>query len=198
MNKHCESAKGSGRDGKAASTGKLDGFIRDADGWAFEAAYRLAGNREDAKELVQEAMFRLVKSWSRYDGAQPVEAWFRAILRNLFYDGCRKAERRLAVSLDSREPEDGSEPLSDRLPGGDEGIETRLLRAERAKLTREAMNGLRKVHRAVLRACDIEGLPYEIAARRLGVTRGTLASRLSRARAAFRTAVVELNQGGSI
>ena len=66
---------------------ELERFIREYAERAFQFAFRLCGNAEQAKELTQEAFFRLIRKWDQYDPSQPLEGWFLTVLRNVYYDG---------------------------------------------------------------------------------------------------------------
>lgn len=180
------------RKSKACPQTRLEDFIRDGEGWALDAAYRLAGNREEARELVQESLFRVVRAWDTFDGSRPLEAWFLTILRNLFYD-TRKASSRKALSLDGGyENEEGdSLNLHEVVPAQERSAFDILATAESQAAVRRALRQLSKKHRKALTACDMNGMRYREAAARLGVPSGTLRSRLSRARSAFRTAYRE-------
>lgn len=173
------------------SMAKLEDFIRDGEGRALEAAYKLAGNREEARELVQEAMFRIVRSWDRFDESRPIEAWFLTILRNLFYDTRRAADRR-AVSLDGVASANGEWiSLAEVIPSDEKMATEALIALETQAEVRRTLRTLRKEQRAILKACDIDGMRYREVATMLGLPEGTIRSRLSRARAAFRTAYQE-------
>lgn len=186
------------RQGKALPQTRLEDFIRDGEGWALEAAYKLAGNREEAKELVQETLFRIVRAWNTYDGAHPLEAWFLVILRNLFYDTRRAYSRKQTFSLDRiGENEDGEDiNLHDTLPSTEQSAFERMAVAEGRESVKRTLRLLGKDHRNVLKACDMDGMKYREAAARFGVPTGTLRSRLSRARAAFRRTFNQENTGG--
>lgn len=155
---------------------------------AFQFAYRLSGNIEEAKDLVQEAFRRLLDRWERYDPSQPLDAWFFTILRHLFLDGRKRYERRHAVSLD-RPPagrDEDASSYSDVLADREEAVLDRLQREEAAAEVRRALDGLSFEHRAVLVLCDMEQMSYEEIARTLAVPLGTVRSRVNRARAALR------------
>ncbi|MFH1723568.1 MAG: RNA polymerase sigma factor [Elusimicrobiota bacterium] len=167
---------------------RFEEFVRDYGERAFQFAYRLSGNVEEAKDLVQEAYYRVLRSWDRYDASRSLDAWFFRILRNVFLDSRKRYERRHAVSLD-RSPEGVSEDgatYGDLLAGDEEAVLDALERRESAGLVRETLDGLSHEHRAVLTLCDMEGLGYEEIARVLEVPVGTVRSRVSRARRAFR------------
>lgn len=160
---------------------------------AFQYAYRLTGNVDDAKDLVQEVFCRALRNWRGYDDSQPVENWFFTILRNLYLDGVRRLERRPTVSLDA--PAEDGEPGSD---GYDEIAENRadrvleaLEREESAVTVRAALKRLKPEHRAVLTLADVEGFAYEKIARVLRCPVGTVRSRVSRARNALKAVLTE-------
>lgn len=180
--------KNRSRKNKAYPQTRLENFIRDGEGWALDAAYRLAGNREEARELVQETLFRIVRAWDTFDGSCPLEAWFLTILRNLFYDTRRAYSRKKTISLDGvGENEDGEQVgLHDQIVSREQSAFEHLAIAEEQAAVSRTLRRLKKDHRKVLKACDMEGMKYRDAAAQLGIPSGTLRSRLSRARAAFR------------
>ena len=148
---------------------------------AFQFAYRLTNNVEDARELVQEAFCRAFKGWERFDRSQPVQNWFFTILRHVFLDGLKRSGSAQFLSLD--EPvEDSDEDLSELLEDGSDCLLETLEREESGRVVRLAVCGLSKEHRAVLTLADVEGLSYEEIAAALDVPLNTVRSRLHRAR----------------
>lgn len=171
----------------------IEGFIRQYSERAYQFAYGLCGNAEDAKELVQEAFCRLIARWDQYDSSQPLENWFLTILRNLYYDSLKRYERRHGTSLDARfGAEEDSPTLADTLADGrDEPFLAALERQEAAQRVRAVLAGLRPEHSAILALADMQALTYEEIAAVLDCPLGTVRSRLSRARAAFRRAMTQ-------
>lgn len=168
----------------------MERLVRDYGERAFQFAFRLAGNAEDAGEIVQEAFFRVLRHWGRYDPDQPLENWFFAILRRVFLDSMRRGGRRRAVSLDA--------PAGDGASTYDEIIEDRsdrvlesLEREESGRKVRGALERLPVDQRAILFLIDVEGLRYEEAARVLDCPIGTVRSRVSRARNGLRSLLLE-------
>src|SRR5581483_9905045 len=53
---------------------------------AYNMAYRMTGNHEDAEDLTQEAYLRAYRSFRTYNRQMPFESWFFRILSNLFID----------------------------------------------------------------------------------------------------------------
>ncbi|MFA6029420.1 MAG: RNA polymerase sigma factor [Elusimicrobiota bacterium] len=165
---------------------RYEQFVRSHGERAFRFAYRLAGDAEEAKEVVQDAFFRLFRTWECYDPSQPLEAWFTVILRNVFLDGRRRYERRHTVPLDEG-PRDGEEEGRTRALGdGEPPLLEVLEREEVSARVRAALERLEYDHRTVLTLCDMEGCSYEEISRVVDVPVGTVRSRLSRAREALR------------
>ena len=146
-------------------------------------AYGLCGDAEEACELAQETCYRALKAGvGRVRGS--VSSWLRTAIRNAFYDATKRSCRR-SVSFDATVPDsdltyvdvldDGSAPLG-------EAMEREETRAE----VRLALDSMPGSYREVLELCDMAGMSYEDAARRLGIQVGTLRSRLFRARAVLR------------
>src|SRR5437016_9300191 len=67
---------------------------------AYNMAYRMTGNRDDAEDLTQEAYLRAYRSFEKYNRALPFENWFFRILSNLFVDGLRRKPKQAPISLD--------------------------------------------------------------------------------------------------
>ena len=188
MKKHCESKKRFGKEenGVAARQEILESFIRDSGDKAYQFAYSLAGNGEDAHDLVQEALYRVMRAWDRYATCKPLEAWIMTILRNAFLDGRRRYERRHAVSLDCPIEADGGRGYADVIADRDESIPTSLERKESVSLARRALGRMSQEQREVLTLCDMDGLRYDKVAAALRIPVGTVRSRVCRARQTFR------------
>jgi len=147
---------------------------------AWQCAYNLCRDTEEANELVQEACYRALKSGKRYESAKAAEAWLCVTLRNAFVDSRRRTEYRNGLSLDCRG--DGDDSLHEIVAKPEEAIIEGLLRRERAEVVRSALKRLSRIQRDVLSLCDMEGMTYEATAKALGVPLGTVRSRLFRAR----------------
>src|SRR5437660_1752469 len=66
---------------------------------AYNMAYRMTGNRDDAEDLTQEAYLRAYRSFEKYNRALPFENWFFRILSNLFVDRLRRKPKQTPLSL---------------------------------------------------------------------------------------------------
>lgn len=171
----------------------IEKFIEDYSDRAFQFAYSLCGSVEEAKELVQEAFFRVIRKWDQYDRSQPLESWFLTILRNVYYDSLKRYERKNGVPLDETVELAGGErvELTDNLADANETpILDRLVREEADAEVRAAIATLSPEHRAIIDLADIQGLGYDRIAEVLDCPAGTVRSRLWRARSALREALV--------
>ncbi|MDE2040524.1 MAG: sigma-70 family RNA polymerase sigma factor [Elusimicrobia bacterium] len=176
----------------------IERFVRDYSDKAYQAAYHLCGDVEQAKELVQEAFVKLMRTWERYDQEQPLENWFLTIMRNIHVDGLRRCERRRSVSLDAPVPwlEEGSSFADCLQDSALPPLLERLERQEEGRLVRQALARLSPEHRSVMTLVDLEGLDYGRVAEVLDCPVGTVRSRLSRARAALKREVLALDAAG--
>ncbi len=171
-------------------TPEFDAFVREYGERAFQFAYRLGGNVEEAKEIVQEAFFRMFRHWDRFDQDRSMSAWYFRILRNVFLDGRRCYDRKNAVSID-RPVAGVSEDIgtyADVLPDPVETPLDALARRENAQEVQGVLAALSFEHRAILSLVDMEGASYVEVGQVLELPLGTVRSRVARARTAFRKA----------
>src|SRR5207244_6606599 len=84
---------------------------------AYNMAYRMTGNRDDAEDLTQEAYLRAYRSFATYNRQLPFESWFFRILSNLFIDLLRRKPKQKPLSLDQpMSKDDNEENLLMQLP----------------------------------------------------------------------------------
>ena len=187
--KTCKSYEKAGKglnDRTAGLDVTFDSLLRRHQGHARRFAYSLSGNLDEADELVQQAGYKALRHWKSYDPMRSFESWYLTIVKNLFKDARKRLLSGNFVSLDT--PLGHGEDLSfaDSLPDREVGLFEQLEKREAAEAVRRCLFALRQNYQAVLTLCDIEGMPYEDAAHKLGLPSGTVRSRLSRARAALR------------
>lgn len=141
---------------------------------ALATAWELAGTREDAEEVVQDAFARAWRELPRYDPGRPFAPWFFTILRNLGRNAARRDRRWSTVELeDSLHGEDRGGA------GDDQGeIEPDLVRA--------ALEELSPMQRACFRLVRLEGFPTVEVAGMLGIDGATVRVHVHRATRALR------------
>jgi len=141
---------------------------------------RVAGSGADADDLAQETFVKALRSIHRFEGGSALFTWLYRIAVNTARDHLASRRRRPAVSL---EGEDGL--LADPPAPGDEPPEA-LLRLERQRAVRLALERLPEPFRTTLILRDMEGNSYEQVAEILGISIGTVESRIFRARCKLR------------
>lgn len=158
---------------------------------AFLFALQLTGNREEARDVAQDAMVRFFGALARFDASRPVRPWLMRIVRNLVRDRRRRSRVRRTETLATTE---GALLLEPADPGPDP--EQDAARRQMQRLLWSALHQLSDQHREIVALRDYLDLSYDEIATALDIPRGTVMSRLHRARAQLRAAVQqELRQG---
>ncbi|HEV8606604.1 MAG TPA: sigma-70 family RNA polymerase sigma factor [Tepidisphaeraceae bacterium] len=161
----------------------------------YNAVLRLIGDREEARELTQEAFCRGLMKLDSFRGDASPYTWLFRIAVNLAISQLRKIKRHRVYSLSQpgrngngrHGTDDQASSLVDRLASQNtarpsEDLEDR----EQSEQVLAALGRLDAEYRAVLVMRDIEGFDYQQMADVLGLPLGTLKSRLFRARLALR------------
>jgi RNA polymerase sigma-70 factor (ECF subfamily) len=160
---------------------------------AFAIALSLVRDENDARELVQDAFLRVYKSLGSFQGGSSFFTWLYRIITNLSIDLIRKPGRQLADIDETRfETDDSQEadfPLLSRVDGADPIDVVR--RREIAGRLHAALEALPPYHRGVIVMREIEGLSYEEMAAVMGVSKGTIMSRLFHARQKLQKALFD-------
>ncbi|GAB4160825.1 MAG: RNA polymerase sigma factor RpoE [Planctomycetota bacterium] len=145
---------------------------------AVMIATSYVGNREDARDLAQEAFYRVLKSFDRFREGKPFAPWFYRILRNVCLNFLEKRRLRRALSI---HPEEG-EKTGIHLPSTAPGPQEECLSRESARMLAAAMRELPPRHREILMLRHYEDLDYASIAEILEIPIGTVMSRLFHAR----------------
>ncbi len=144
-------------------------------------AYRLLEDRAAMQDAMQEAYVSAYRAIGSFRGGSEVGTWLYRIVYNACMDELRRRPRRTHVDLD-----DAREHV-DLAPDPGDVVATRsTLEAALACLSPE--------HRAIVLLIDAQGFSYQQVADALGISPGTVASRLNRARAALRPALGDLER----
>ena len=128
----------------------------------------LAHKREDADDLVQAALEKVLTRTDQWESGTRLDSWMFRIMQNTWIDETRARERRGQTFVAEEE-------------GENVGVSTTDAQID-AIAVRKAVAQLNDDQRAVVGLVLVDGLPYKEAADVLGVPIGTLTSRLARAR----------------
>jgi RNA polymerase sigma-70 factor (ECF subfamily) len=162
----------------------------------YQVARRLAGSREEAEDLMQEAYARAFRSWRSYTPGTNLRAWLLRIVTNLNIDRGRRLQRAPAT-----EPlEEGDYYLYNRLEqagGRDTSDEERVVERLSQDDVVEALSEVPHDFRDVLVLVDIGQFSYQEAAQILDIPVGTVMSRLHRGRRILKTNLADTVVGES-
>jgi RNA polymerase sigma-70 factor (ECF subfamily) len=138
-------------------------------------ARRLVGDAHRAEDVVQDALLKAYAKLGSFHGRSTFYTWIYRITVNAASDVRQREARRRAVSLD-----DG--PIGRILAGDAPGPDARAATAELRRIVRREIEELSPKLRTILKLRELEGLSYEELAEVLGISKGTVESRLFRAR----------------
>jgi RNA polymerase sigma-70 factor (ECF subfamily) len=149
----------------------------------YRLAIRITGSASDAEEVVQDALWTVVRKIDTFRGESAFGSWLYRIVANAAYQKVRGQRRRPEVSLDDVLPafhEDGTHEASidDWSPQvNDPSRQIELRRALTA-----ALDGLSADDRTALILRDVEGFSVAEVAATLGLTVANAKTRVHRAR----------------
>ena len=148
----------------------------------FGLCLRWLGERPVAEEVAQDVFVALYRSLDRFRGDSSLSTWIYRVAVNhcknkRLYSRRRRRDRH--EPLEGRPRDDG--PIRE-LPAGGRGTDVRAQRSEAEVLVHEALQVLSEEHRQVIVLRDIQDLDYHEIAEILDLPRGTVKSRLHRAR----------------
>ena len=147
----------------------------------YNLAFRLVGDREDAMDITQDVFLKAYQALPRFRGDSRFSTWIYRVCVNASLDHLRKKQKQPSYSLDeplaikessvTREVADESENVED-------SVEIKFLSTDILR----ALRDLDPAHRAIILLCDVQGYSYQEIADILGLSMGTVKSRLHRAR----------------
>ena len=154
---------------------------------------RLARNRPDAEDLVQETLLKAYRSYHTFKEGTNLRAWLFRILTNTFINEYRRRSRRPRET----ELDDGGEVTPygsnayNQVRSWARAPEDQLIEQIFESDILEAIENLPVIYRIPVLLADVEGLSYKEIAQTLDVPMGTVMSRLHRGRNALRKALWE-------
>jgi RNA polymerase sigma-70 factor (ECF subfamily) len=134
-----------------------------------------------ARELLQEVFIRVWNSRQRIDPDQSFRSFLFKIAENQVYDFFRRLSRdsRLRMELVRKMKE---------LP---EQAEDLLYAKENMAILQQALNNLPRQRKRVFQLCKLEGISYEEASRRLGISTSTISDHIVKANHFIRRYLIE-------
>lgn len=174
------------RGGDREAFGELVEQYRDN---VYRLAYRMCGNAYDADEAAQEAFVAAWRALPNFRGDAKFSTWLYRLTTNAAIDVMRREKRHQTVG-------DGEMmELADDADSPQETVE----RTEQQEAVQKALSTLSEEYREVLLLRYMEELDYAEIAEVLQLPSGTVKSRINRAKAALKTALLKSGNifGGS-
>jgi len=152
----------------------------------YQLAYRLSGNEAEAWEIAQESFLKAYRALASFRGESAFFTWIYRIALNEHrsrqrFRAVRPRERSLEAAGRGNAEEERA-GLKDQLASDGPDPSEEAGRAERKALVEQALARMEEEQRAIIVLRDIDGRDYEEIAEILGCPRGTVKSRLHRAR----------------
>ena len=143
----------------------------------------LSSDRELAADLTQETFIRAFSALKSLKKRKALNSWLHRIALNLYRDAMRKPR----LDTESIEHDDGTELEIVDLENHPEKIVTD---AELQNVIRDAIQSLPEIHKAVVIMYHLEGMVVEEIAKTMEIEKGTVMSRLARARETLRCKLI--------
>jgi RNA polymerase sigma-70 factor (ECF subfamily) len=157
----------------------------------FYLAFGLTGDRSEADDLAQEVFIKAYYAMPKFQSKSGFGTWLYRIAVNHVRDYLRKNRHRLDELAIDR--------FGETLPAAQgSSFEERQLSEKKKALVQAALHRLPEKYQVILALRDIRGLPYEEISQILGISAGTVDSRLHRARRRLREKLAVLigDKGG--
>ena len=169
---------------KANEDAAYDELVRVYHASIFHVAFRMLGDSGESSDVVQEIFLKVFRNIDGFKGESALKTWifriaFSEILNRLRW--WKRRHRSSTVSLDADPNNSGigqSYNFSDNRPNPEQALQTK----EQEQAILQALGKLSSDHRSIIVLRDIEGFSYGEIADVLGISIGTVKSRLARAR----------------
>jgi RNA polymerase sigma-70 factor (ECF subfamily) len=158
-------------------------------------ALRIVRDRDDAEDVVQEALLKVCRSLTRFEGRSAFSTWLHRIVVNAGLDRLRRQQaRRERVA-------GGEDDDRDKAPAHvvDQQTPERVVsRRETGAVVRGALARLSPAHQEVIVLREFEGESYQELARHARCPVGTIMSRLHHARRRLATELAPSIEAGAL
>jgi RNA polymerase sigma-70 factor (ECF subfamily) len=167
----------------------FNALIRKHEARAYQYAFRLTRNPEEASDIVADGFVRVYNAIHNFKGNSAFTTWLYRILTNCYLDVRKKEKNRVTTSLDAilQTPEGEVErQIEDPGTSPYEDVERNV----RETSIEDAVGLLPEYQRAMIVMYHSESMTYEEIAAALDLPVGTVKSRLNRARISLRELLV--------
>lgn len=155
----------------------FDELVRKYTTKLYGLVYNMTSNREDTADLLQDIFSKAYRSLKRFQGKSSFYTWIYSISVNMTLNFLKKRGRYTKLSLDDVDNGIQNDPDYIKLTSGDGPLKEVGIH-ELQKRLNVAMQKLSEDHRTVVTLYDIQGMQHSEISKILGVSEGTVRSRL--------------------
>lgn len=152
----------------------------------YRFAYRLAGQQQDAEDLVQDVVVKLYPRLDELESVEQLRPWLNRVLYRHFIDQVRRKGRQGDRPLSELIDGDSHTDWLDSLESDEEGPEALLEQERLGPALGRVLETLDPDQRTLVLLHDVDGWRQEDIAEVLEIPLGTVKSRLHRCRAMLR------------
>jgi RNA polymerase sigma-70 factor (ECF subfamily) len=167
--------------------------------YAYNIAWRMLGNEEDAKDATQETLIKVFKGLDKFKENSEFSTWLYTITVNTCRDQLRKRKKVMTLSVDDTEEKVPIQLVAEE--SADPAV--RLEQKEVAGQLLAALGKIPEFQKTAVLLRDVYGFSYEEIGAIENCSVGTVKSRISRGRHGLRTLILnersnKIQEGGTI
>lgn len=174
---------------QGGDSGAFDQLMAAHEKRIYGLCLRMMGGEHDAQDARQEALLRIWQKIGAYRGDAAFSTWACRVTANVCLDLLRRRGRQPHASLE--ELRESGFDVRDAAPTPEDEAQASETRDQIREAISSVPDGMRDVF--ILR--DVQGRSVEETAQALGISAGTVKSRLSRARMKIAAAMREMDSG---
>lgn len=145
----------------------------------YGLVYHMTSNHDDTNDLLQDIWSKVYRSLAGFRGASRFTTWVHSIAVNMTINFVKRRARRRSISFEEALPrEDGDVGFEEVLLVSSQTPRTEASLGELQRHLTAALEQLTPEHRAVVTMFDIQGMAHAEISKILGVSEGTVRSRL--------------------
>jgi RNA polymerase sigma-70 factor (ECF subfamily) len=178
---------------KRAKAGDIESFevlVKKHQSFIYNVALRVFRNTDDASDMAQEALIKAYKNISNFNEKSSFNTWLYRITINVCIDEQRKRKNRIAIPL-SANKDDDKNSFIENIKDNNYTPEESFLRKEEIHALNSAINRLPENHKIIILLRDIKGLGYDEIGDILNIPKGTVKSKINRARQKLKEIIIE-------
>jgi len=159
----------------------------------YSICYGMLKNQQDSMDVSQDVFIKVFRYLEKFNHESSFYTWLYRITVNKCIDFIRKRKRRSEVDYNDAIGRDDDVDQDEQILSSTLGLQPDRVyaRKELREKMLMALETLTEKHRTILILREVEGLAYEEIAEVLGISKGTVMSRLYHARRYFQDAIKE-------